>query len=231
MKQIISAFLVAIGLTILGVFLYCGLDNIAQREGSVYVRGLAEREVKANKVTWPIVFKVSGNDLQGVYRDATKLNKVVTDFLTSNGIAENEINMAAPSVWNKNAQTYNTSANYSYMLTQVITVASENVENVSDLVLRQGELLALGVPLSTDDYGYSIDYEYSLLNEIKPEMIAEATANARSAANKFADDSQSKIGHIIKAEQGQFSITDRDAFTPWIKNVRVVTYVTFALKD
>ncbi|MDE7467758.1 MAG: hypothetical protein K2M61_05325, partial [Muribaculaceae bacterium] len=77
---------------------------------------------------------------------------------------------------------------------------------------------------------YPITYEYTKLNEIKPSMIAEATANAREAARKFGEDSGSEVGEIITANQGQFSISDRDQFTPFIKVVRVVTYVDYALK-
>lgn len=74
-------------------------------------------------------------------------------------------------------------------------------------------------------------YDYTELNSIKPEMIAEATKNAREAAKKFADDSDSKIGKIKSARQGQFSVEDRDSYTPYIKEVRVVTTLTYFLED
>lgn len=230
MKQIISSFLICIGIIILGLFIYCGFNSFANKDRQVVVRGLAEKEVMANKVTWPLVVKTVGNDLQQVYVRVTESNAKVVAFLKENGIGEEEISLGAPTVWDKDAQTYNSNVIYRYNVTQVITVTSTKVEAVNELIQRQGDLLKVGVALSTD-YQYYTTYEYTMLNDIKPEMIAEATRNAREAAQKFAEDSKSELGSIKAATQGQFSITDRDAYTPWIKNVRVVTTVSYALKD
>ena len=115
-------------------------------------------------------------------------------------------------------------------MTQVITVASGQVEKVNSLMRSQMELMKKGVTLN-QDYEYRTVYEYTSLNDIKPETIAQATRSASEAADKFAQDSHSKVGSIKTASQGQFSITDRDSFTPWIKNVRVVTTVTYYLQD
>lgn len=230
MKQIFSATVLSLGLVVLGIFIYSGFNSFANKDRQVVVRGLAEKEVMANKVTWPLVIKTVGNDLQQVYEQLTKTNETVIKFLKDNGINENEISLSAPSVWDKDAQTYNSNVYYRYNVTQVITVTSEQVEAINELIQRQGDLLKLGVALS-EDYQYNTTYEYTLLNEIKPEMIAEATRNAREAANKFAEDSQSELGPISSATQGQFSINDRDAFTPWIKNIRVVTTVAYSLKN
>ena len=230
MKQIFSATVLSLGLVVLGIFIYSGFNSFANKDRQVVVRGLAEKEVMANKVTWPLVIKTVGNDLQQVYEQLTKTNETVIKFLQDNGINENEISLSAPSVWDKDAQTYNSNVYYRYNVTQVITVTSEQVEAINELIQRQGDLLKLGVALS-EDYQYNTTYEYTLLNEIKPEMIAEATRNAREAANKFAEDSQSELGPISSATQGQFSINDRDAFTPWIKNIRVVTTVAYSLKN
>ncbi|MDE5627764.1 MAG: hypothetical protein K2I58_07395, partial [Candidatus Amulumruptor sp.] len=85
--------------------------------------------------------------------------------------------------------------------------------------------------VQAQDYGNTISYEFTGLNDIKPAMIAEATKNAREAAQKFSDDSDSQLGKIKNARQGQFSIDDRDAYTPYIKTVRVVTSLTYYLED
>lgn len=228
MKQIISCAVIAIGLIVLGLFIYCGFNSFANKDRQVVVKGLAEKEVMANKVTWPLVVKTVGNDLQQVYARVTDNNSTVIDFLTKNGISADEISLGAPTVWDKDAQTYRTDVPYRYNVTQVITVTSSKVESVNNLIRRQGDLLKLGVALSTD-YQYSTTYEYTQLNEIKPAMIAEATKNAREAANKFAEDSHSQLGNIKQATQGQFTISDRDAYTPWIKNIRVVTTIAYAL--
>ena len=110
-------------------------------------------------------------------------------------------------------------------------MASDKVDIVRKLVNRMGELLKVGVAISPADYGEGIKYEYTELNKIKPEMIKAATIDARAAAQKFADDSESELGKIKEATQGYFEIEDRDAYTPYIKTVRVVTNVVFFLKS
>ena len=98
-----------------------------------------------------------------------------------------------------------------------------------DIITKQADLLAQGIAI-VSDYNYQITYGYTGLNEVKPQMIQEATANAREAAKKFADDSKSKLGKIKTASQGQFSISDKDQNTPYIKRIRVVTSVDYYLK-
>ena len=229
-SQTIPALPIAVGLIVLGWFLYVGIEHFAYRDRQVVVRGLAEKEVMANKVTWPLVIKTLGNDLPQLYEKVNRNNEIVVEFLKSNGISDSEISIGAPQVFDKDAQTYRSEAAYRYNVTAVITVTSTQVEKVNELMKRQVELMKSGVALSTE-YEYRTTYEYTSLNEVKPAMIVEATRNAREAAAKFAEDSQSRVGRIKSANQGQFSISDRDAFTPWIKNIRVVTSVTYYLED
>lgn len=229
-RKSLPALFIAAGVVILGIFLFAGINNIAYRDRQVVVRGLAEREVMANKVTWPLVVKTLGNDLQQLYREVNNNNEIVVKFLTDNGIGDAEVSIGAPTVFDKDAQTYQTNVPYRYTVTEVITVTSAQVEKVNALINRQGELLKLGVAVS-NDWEHRTSYEYTGLNDIKPSMIADATRNAREAALKFAEDSDSRLGKIKSAVQGQFSITDRDAYTPWIKNIRVVTSVTYYLND
>lgn len=229
-RKSVPAIFIALGLAVLGLFLYSAINNIAYRDRQVVVRGLAEKEVMANKVTWPLVVKTLGNDLTQLYQQLNSNNTTVVKFLTDNGISAKEISVGAPTVYDKDAQTYQTDAAYRYNVTEIITVTTTQVEKVNALVKRQGELLKLGVALSSD-YENRITYEYTDLNKVKPDMIAEATKNAREAAAKFAEDSDSKVGRIKDASQGQFSIEDRDAFTPWMKKIRVVTTVTYYLDE
>ena len=232
MKENIPALLIALGIVVLGWFIYSALNNLAYRDRQVQVRGLAEKEVMANKVTWPLVMKNLGNNLPQLYEQINTTNAIAIKFLKENGISEDEISVNEPVVFDKDAQRYggNDSSPYRYTVTEVITVTSSQVEKVNALIKRQAELLKQGVALS-NDYEYQTLYEYTGLNDIKPEMIAEATRNAREAAKKFAEDSESDLGKIKSATQGQFSIEDRDAYTPYIKNVRVVTYITYYLED
>ena len=120
---------------------------------------------------------------------------------------------------------------FRYNVTTVVVVTSSNVELVNQLINKQTDLMQQGIAIVAGDYNYQTLYEYTELNSIKPTMIAEATKNAREAANKFADDSKSKLGKIKTASQGQFSIEDRDQYTPYIKKVRVVSTIQYYLKD
>lgn len=231
-SKIIPALLIALGLVCLGWFIYSGINNMAFRDRAVQVRGLSEKEVMANKVTWPLVVKIPGNNLPQLYDQINASNNLILNFLKSNGISDEEISVNEPQVYDKLAQNYsNNDIQFRYNLTEVITVTSNQVEKVNGLMKRQADLLKQGVALSSGDYQYQTLYEYTGLNDIKPGMIADATKNAREAAKKFADDSGSDLGKIKTATQGQFSIEDRDAYTPYIKNVRVVTYITYYLED
>ncbi len=214
------------------MFIKAGFDNFSYRDRVVAVRGLAEKEVTANKVTWPVVYKEVGNDLQQIYTRITNNNKIVSDFLTSNGISQSEILIQAPTIVDMQAERYGSrDAQYRYNVTSVIVVTSSNIEKVNELIERQTELLKNGVAVVSGDYQYNTIYEYTNLNEIKPAMIAEATKAAREAADKFAADSHSRLGKIKNATQGQFSIENRDPYTPYLKKVRVVSTIVFYLED
>ena len=118
---------------------------------------------------------------------------------------------------------------FRYNITTVITVTSDKVELVRNLIKEQSELLKQGIAITGGDYRYNVQYDFTGLNAVKPQMIEEATKNARAAAIKIAKDSDSELGKI--AYQGQFSIEDRDANTPYIKRIRVVTTIDYSLED
>ena len=202
----------------------------AQR--TVSVRGLSEREVKADKVTWPIVYQIQGNILPDLYDQTSTTNDKILAFLHNAGITDSEISINAPEAYDRASNNYSdNNYKFRYNISEVIVVTSSQVDKVDELIRQQGQLLKEGIALSANDYNYPIQYEFTGLNDIKPQMIAEATKNAREAAQKFADDSESKLGKIQTANQGQFSIENRDQFTPSIKNVRVVTTLTYFLED
>lgn len=224
--------LIGIGLLLLGVQVRRGLTSISDNQRVVTVRGLSEKEVAANKVTWPIVSKEVGNDLPSIYSNIEKTNAAILSFLKTNGIKDSEISVNAPQVVDMQADRYNSNPlPYRYNVTNVVVVTSSQVDNVRKLIERQTELLKQGIAIVAGDYQYQTTYEYTDLNTIKPGMIADATKNAREAANKFADDSDSELGKIKTASQGQFSIEDRDQYTPYIKRVRVVSTIVYYLKD
>lgn len=231
-SNVIAAGVLAVGLVGLGLCVRSGLDSFSARDRVVDVRGLCEREVPANHVTWPIVSKEVGNDLQTLYAKVSATNNAIVSFLKANGIDESEISISAPQMVDVQANMYvSQDVRYRYNLTTVVTVSSSKVDQVRSLISRQGELMKEGVAVVQGDYDNRTIYEYTELNTIKPEMIAQATENAREAAKKFAEDSDSKIGKIKSARQGQFTIEDRDPYTPYIKKVRVVTSLAYYLED
>ncbi len=231
-KGIIAAMIIAVGLFLLGYCVRMGLQNGLSDERYVTVRGLSERIVPADKVVWPLVYKEVGNDLKQLANQVNNKNKIIVDYLLSKGITQNEISVSAPEIIDLQAERYvNQNVPFRYNLRSIITVSSQQVDLVRNLINEQGELLDRGVAIVSGEYDTNIDYQFTGLNELKPDMIAEATRNARHAAEQFAQDSNSKLGKIKTASQGQFSITNRDQYTPYLKNVRVVTSVVYYLKD
>lgn len=228
----IESLIIAVGLTLIGVMINTGISNFKNRDRVVTVKGLAEMEIPADKVVWPLMYKDLGNDLLTLYNNIQTKNKTIVEFLQANGISGEEISVAPPEIIDMEAERYSSQTpQYRYNATSVITVTSKDVEKIRKLISEQTELLKQGVAITGGDYRYSIIYEFTGLNDVKPQMIEEATKNARLAAEKFAIDSGSKLGKIRDASQGQFSITDRDANTPYIKNTRVVTTINYYLKN
>jgi len=117
-----------------------------------------------------------------------------------------------------------------YAAEQTVTLRSPRVAAVKEALQRSGELIREGVALMRS-YEYNTTFLYTALDEIKPQMIAEATKDARKAAEQFARDSGSRVGAIRNAQQGYFDIQDRDAFSPEIKRVRVVTTIQYFLDE
>ena len=232
MSRVKESLVLAIAILGLGAFLYCAMMHTKDRERIVSVKGLSERVVKADFVIWPIVYKELGNDLSAIYETVQTKNASLEKFLRDNGIDESEISRSSTDIVDAQSELYNNDRRaFRYVATVVLTVASKDVDKVRKLMGRQGELLKQGIAFSEGDYRYRKVYSFNGLNEIKPEMIDEANKNARVTAEKFALDSDSKLGKIKTATQGQFSIEDRDENTPYIKKVRVVTSVQYFLED
>ena len=228
----IESAILAVGLALLGVFVYNGINSLAKRDRVVSVRGLAEKEVQADRVIWPLAYKTVGDDLGSVYRDISSANKKIQTFLIKNGIKASDITNGAPQVNDLWTNEYRDNVNRQrYNATSVTTVSSSDVAKVRALMTRTGELLSQGIAIAPNDYNYPIQFDFTSLNKIKPQMIEQATKNAREAAEKFAKDSESKLGKIKSAQQGLFSIEDRDSNTPYLKEVRVVTTVDYYLDN
>lgn len=232
-QHIIPSLILAAGIAIMGNALSNGIIEYKDMDRTVTVKGLCEREVMADKVTWSLMYKELGNDPSQIYDLLEQKNNKVVAFLKNSGIKSQDISINPPVITDRQADNYgNEIMTYRYKATSVITVTSNEVEKVRKLLTKQSQLMKQGIALVSNEYGNtnSVIYEYTGLNKIKPEMIKEATENARATAQKFADDSDSRLGKIRTAQQGQFSITNRDDNTPHIKNIRVVSTIEYTLK-
>lgn len=230
-KNIVPAAIVSIGIIALGLSVKAGIDDFVNKDRTVEVRGLAECEVQADKVTWPIQIKETGNDLKQLYANMNHKTAVIRNFLVSNGLSAADFSTNAPKVEDYVSQGQQ-QVTYRYTITLNMTVVSKNVKLVRSLIDRQGELLDQGVAIIAGEewQGNTITYEYTQFKKLKPKMVKEAIENAQETATQFTENYGSSLGKIITADQGQFEIVDRDGNSPYVKKVRVVTHVTYELK-
>jgi hypothetical protein len=223
---------VMIGLIVMGIMIPVAVNKYMSYTRTVDVKGLCEREVKADKAIWPIVFKVMGDDLPAVNAQVEAKNKKVLEFLKKGGITDAEISVSAPNVSDKFANEYGNDRLYRYVCKSVITVCTNQVDKVIELMGKQAELIKEGIVVNaSESWENPTEFKFEGLNDLKPSMVEEATKNARETAEKFAKDSESELGKIKRASQGSFSIENRDSNTPHIKRVRVVSSITYYLSN
>lgn len=232
-SALIFGIFIFLGLTALGILLGNAALDYREYERSVTVKGLSERDYPADVVIWPVQFTEASNDLESLYESIEQGTLRIRDFLEQNGIASEEITAAAPAITDKSAQQYGGGERpeFRYTASQTVTVYSENIDAVRGVMSSLSELGKSGIVFTNGNYQYQTEYIFNRLNEVKPEMVEEATREARGVAEKFAEDSNSTLGKIKNASQGQFSISDRDTNNPHIKTVRVVSTVEYYLSD
>ena len=227
-----SGLCIMAGLVVLGIMIPTAVMKYRSFDRTVNVKGLCEKEVRADKVIWPIVYKVMSDNVQSIYSQIDAANAVIVDFLKAGGVTEDEMTVSVPQISDKLANEYgDTNRAFRYIAKNVVTVCTSDVDKVLALMASQADLLKKGVVTVGNDWENPVEFRYEGLNGIKPEMIEEATQNARETAKKFAKDSDSRLGKIKTANQGTFTIEARDSNTPYIKKVRVVTSVTYYLKN
>ena len=226
-KQIFPSIILAIGLALAGWFVYCGISRVASKDRAVVVKGLSTRDVEADFVVWPLDFCVRGNEFSSLYDDLARIEKTVKTFFLEKGFQESDLSRGHLSIDDNWASYYGQRPEYHYTLRTSLIISTKDVERVKANLGCQSELLKKGVILQS--YEWNTDFQYNGLSDIKPEMVQEATQNARAVAMKFAEDAQCRLGSIQQANQGQFSI-ETDSNQPWIKHIRVVTTVSYYLK-
>ncbi len=226
-KQVISAFILAVGMAVAGWFVYRGIHQVASKDRAVMVKGLSTRDVQADYVVWPLDFGVRGNDISSLYSELAVIEQSARKFFMEKGFKESEITRGNVSIDDNWAGYYDRKPEYRYSMRTSLIISTADVERVIANQGCQSELLKKGVILQS--YDWNTDFQYNGLSELKPEMVQEATQNARAVAQKFAEDAQCRLGSIKQANQGQFSI-ENDQYQPWIKHIRVVTTVSYYLK-
>lgn len=227
---IVGGLLLALGVAYAGYAVSDGLRTLRTGDRYVVVKGLAEREVPADLVVWPITFSETGNDLGEIYDRIQANAGRIAGFLDENGLGDAEASLSPPRVQDHMADGYRQEQPRNrYRAEVTYTVRSGDVAAIKAAMEASGELIRSGVAFTP--WGAPTQFFFTGLNDIKPELLGEATAQARLAAEQFARDSGSRVGGIRTANQGVITIGDRDSNTPEIKRVRVVTTVVYGLRD
>ena len=238
-RSLVSAVLVALGLSLGGWFIGDGFARGRSFDRFVEVKGLAEREVTADLALWPLRYVSTGNDLTAAQAQITRNTRQVFAFLSRNGIDTTAVQLQALEVSDAFANRFpGERAGPRYVIQQTVMVRSGKPNVVMAASQRVSELVGAGVVLSSSgEYGIGgPTFIFTRLNQLKPSMVKEATANARAAAEQFAADSRSDLGSIRQASQGIFVIMPRDQ-APGVnegaqlqKIVRVVSTVQYFLR-
>lgn len=219
MSDKVGSFFIAIGISlgliVSSIIIGHYISEIKKAERFVTVKGVSERDVKADLAVWAIKVGVVGNDLKDTNQILEDTKTKVIKFLTDKGFSGDEISNEDLRVVDRQANAYNNKDLKNmmrYILETTVILRSNKIDKVSQVYRMTDELVRAGVVLSSkgDYQGNGPKYFFSQLNQIKPAMITEATKNARAAATQFASDSGSKVGAIRRASQGLFSIADRD---------------------
>ena len=221
-----------IGLTVFGCLIERAVMRGREFDRFLSVRGLSEKEVLATLAIWPLRFSVLAEDLTTLKTRMEQDRATVIQYLVASGINTNEITLGLPEVRDREDERIQLDKPNLPRFRGVVTlvVRSPSVAVVKKAIQGADALLASGVTLADNEGGDKIDFLFDDVNKVKPDMIREATANARAAAEKFAQDSHSKVGQIRRATQGIMEIEDRDAASPERKVLRVVTTVDFFLQ-
>lgn len=238
MKKIsyLYVIIVAFGLLFVGFFPGYYYYKSKFEFNAVSVKGLAEQDVEADLAIWEIKYVATGNDLVKTKNDLEKQTDAILAFLHENNFSDNEIELGGMETNDLMANPYrgNEAITSRFILTKSLTVRSNQVHNIAETYTKTGDLINSGVVFE-NQYNSPISYIFTKLNDIKPQMLEQATRNARQAALEFAKSSDSKVGKIHYANQGVFSILPRDnanasEVQQINKKVRVVATVEYFLE-
>lgn len=230
----LKILLLSVAIVIAGYFIGNIQKNGKAFDRSVQVKGLSELEVKADLAVWPVNITLAGNNLPDLKNQIEKQNELLKGFYRKQGFSDKEINKGPTNIVDTRASLYGNDNQYRefrFIASSEFTVRTNEIEKLQKALENSLELISEGILISSKNSWQPIEYSFSGLNNLKPAMIEEATKNAREVAEKFAEDSNSKLGKIKNAQQGQFSISDLDQNTAYIKKIRVVSTIDYYLMD
>ena len=229
LSSIVAALLVAIGLAAAGYFVGQGISERNAGRRIISVKGLSEREVPASVATWTIGYSANGNELSEINKKLADSTKAVVAFLKEAGFAEGDMAVQPPSLQDTTMEAREKDVPpppERYKAYQSVLLRTSKVDLIKPALASASNLMISGVLLSGKS---EPNYIFNQVNEIKPQMIEEATKNARIAAEQFSRDSQTTLGKLRNATQGWFQVENRDAATPERKVVRVVVDVEYEI--
>lgn len=235
-----AAMILALGVAAAGWFAGRGLYEARASDRFVTVKGVAERAVEADVAVWPLTIVVSDDDLTVAHSQLVRSMAAARKFLTDNGIEAGDVSTQGLNVLDREANSYGSNPKGKrYTINQTLVVRSDEPRVVESASARVAELVAAGVVLQSGGPYQTVgpSFVFSQLNALKPGMIADATARAREAAAKFAEDSGASVGGIRRANQGMFQILARDQVAgideqhQLNKIVRVVSTIEYFLDE
>jgi hypothetical protein len=209
-------------LIIFSVVFFLAARDFSSQGKYVEVKGLSEKIVKADVAIWSITFDDKSNDIDSLYAGIEKDTLAIRNFLKTKGFDESEINIAPVNIYQ---DTYKDSL-FRYNASTQLSVYTKKVDLIKSSSKDTLSLVKQGITMSQN----SISFEFSDINSVKPEMLAEAIKNAKETAASFAKESGSGLGSVARGNQGVFDITDKDPGSPEFKKIRVVSTLRFLLK-
>lgn len=216
------AWIIGLVLLAFSVVFFFSARAFSDQGSYVEVKGLSEKIVKADVAIWSLNFEVKSNNIDTLYADIEKNILAIKTFLKEKGFEDAEINVAPVNIYQ---DTYK-DALFRYNSNTQLSVYTKKVDLVRSASKETLLLVKRGVTLNQN----SIDFQFSDINSVKPEMLAEAIKNAKDSASQFAKESGSRLGSVARGNQGVFDITDKDPGSPEYKKIRVVSTLRFLLK-
>jgi len=213
MKSNLTAIIFGLAIVIAAYLLGNAYMNRNQKQGTVDVTGLGNKDFTSDLIVWEGSFAKESFDLQKAYNDLEKDKKVISDYLLSKGITANELVFNAVNSRKDTRAKYTTQGQYTgeeflgYVLTQSLQIDSKEVGKVEKVSREITELLNKGIPF----YSQPPRYYYTKLADLKIEMISQATADAKARAEKIAENSGGTLGDLISAKMGIFQITGQNS--------------------